>query len=175
MTTLDTTDWPPFEITYRRHAPRVYRFCLSRVTDPDAAEELTADTFAHAYAAYSRFSGDEEGIWPWLLRIARNAVIDHHRRRGRRRAIADRYLAPTGTDLVDPVSVERRVIARDDLRTLGRCLARLADRDRQLIGLRVGGAGAAEIGRVLGMSPHAATVATGRALARLRHDFDGLS
>jgi DNA-directed RNA polymerase specialized sigma24 family protein len=69
---------------------------------------------------------------------------------------------------VDPVSVERRVIARDDLRAVSRCLAGLSERDRQLIVLRVNGAGAVEMGARLGISPHAATVASGRALTRLR-------
>jgi RNA polymerase sigma-70 factor (ECF subfamily) len=178
VTQLEATGWPPFETTYRRHARRIYRFCLSQVTDPYAAEELTADTFASACAAYSRLTGNADGsidgIGPWLLRIARNTVIDHHRRRGRRRAIADRFLRPAAgeREAVDPISVERRVIAREDLRAVGRCLAGLSERDRRLIALRLAGVSAAEIGRTLGISPHAATVATGRAITRLRHDFD---
>lgn len=168
MTQPKATRWPPFETIYRRYARRIHLYCLAKVTDPHTAEELTAEIFASAYAAYARAVGDPEGIGPWLLRIARNTVIDHHRRRGRRRAIADRFLRPVATEPVDPGSVERRVIARDDLRAVGRCLAGLSDRDRQLILLRVNGAGATEIGARLGITPHAATVASGRALTRLR-------
>lgn len=175
MTQAQATGWPPFETTYRRHLRRIYLYCLARVTDPYAAEELTAEVFTSAYAAYDRGNGDPAGIGPWLLRIARNTVIDHHRRRGRRRAIVDRFLRPPATEPVDPVSVERRVIARDDLRTVGRCLAGLSDRDRQLILLRVDGACAAEIGARLGITAHAATVASGRAVTRLRSQLPARS
>jgi RNA polymerase sigma-70 factor (ECF subfamily) len=158
-----------FDAIYRTHRRRVYRFCLARVTDPYTAEELTAEVFASAYAAYPRLVVDEvAGIGPWLTRIARNTVIDHHRRRGRRQAIADRYLT---SGEAESASVERRVLAREEIRTLGRCLAELSERDRQLIALRVNGTSGAAAGQLLGLSPHAATVASGRALSRLRAEF----
>ncbi|WP_163509781.1 RNA polymerase sigma factor [Fodinicola acaciae] len=157
-----------FDAIYRGYRRQIYRFCLARVTDPHAAEELTAEIFASAYAAYERLVVDDAtAIAPWLVRIARNAVIDHHRRRGRRQAIADRF--PLADDRLE--SVERHVLAREDIRMLGRCLAALSDRDRRLIALRLSGASGADVGELLGLSAHAATVASGRALSRLRVEF----
>jgi RNA polymerase sigma factor (sigma-70 family) len=163
------TERPAFDTIYRTHCRQVYRFCLARVTDPYAAEELAAEVFASAYAAYPRLVVDEiVGIGPWLTRIARNTVIDHHRRRGRRQAIADRYLP---SHEPESASVERQVLAREEIRTLGRCLSELSERDQQLIALRISGTTGAAAGQLLGLSPHAATVASGRALSRLRAEF----
>jgi len=44
------------------------------------AEDLTAETFMRAWQARTRFTGDWDAATGWLLRIARNLVIDHQRR-----------------------------------------------------------------------------------------------
>ena len=44
-------------------------------------EDLTANTFTRAWKARSRFNGDPSAAIGWLLKIARNLVIDDYRRR----------------------------------------------------------------------------------------------
>ncbi|MCA1655641.1 MAG: hypothetical protein LC635_04185 [Pseudonocardiaceae bacterium] len=43
---------PSFEQVYRTHAARVYRYCLSQVSNRGDAEDLAADVFAGAFHAY---------------------------------------------------------------------------------------------------------------------------
>lgn len=43
-------------------------------------EDLTAETFIRAWQARTKFAGDGNAATGWLLRIARNLVIDHQRR-----------------------------------------------------------------------------------------------
>ena len=65
--------------------------------------------------------------------------------------------------------MESQVVLRDELRQAIDAIGRLSSRDRVLVGLRLASElPYAEIGQVLGMSEHAATVATRRAVARLR-------
>lgn len=157
----------PFEDVYRAQAARVYRFCLSQVRDRADAEDVAAEVFVSAFAAYDRAPPPADRVQAWLIRIARNATVDHVRR-SRRRAVLDVVVRGSAgrEELPD---VETAVLARDELRfVLGR-MGRLAPRDRTLVGLRVAaGLSYAEIGSVLDLSEHAATVATHRALARLR-------
>ena len=68
---------------YQRHVDRVYSYIVFRVRDESLAEDLTQDVFFQAIRALDGF--DWRGaVAPWLLRIARNTVIDHWRRSARR-------------------------------------------------------------------------------------------
>jgi RNA polymerase sigma-70 factor (ECF subfamily) len=157
-----------FEQVYREHVASVYRFCLSLVRDPVEAEDVAAEVFLSALAAYERTRPDADDVRPWLLRIARNEVVDRERRRRRRTRLLDRFFS--GVSEVDPsVNVEAQVVVREELRDVLGVMKRLSSRDRQLVGLRLAAdLPYAEIGAVLGMTEHAATVATRRALQRLR-------
>jgi RNA polymerase sigma factor (sigma-70 family) len=157
----------PFEEVYRAHLARLYLFCLSQVRNPADAEDLTAEAFASAFAAYERACPPPDRVLPWLLTIARNAVIDHYRSAGRRatlRAVLDRH-----AEREAPPDVESAVLRNDEIRGLLVTMRSLRQRDRQLVGLRVAAdLSYAEIGAVVGLSEHAATVATRRAVSRLR-------
>src|SRR4051794_36513349 len=43
---------PAFEQVYRDHATRIYRYCLSQLGNASDAEDLAAEVFAAAFAAY---------------------------------------------------------------------------------------------------------------------------
>lgn len=163
---------PPFEQVYRKHAARVFRYCLSQVGNVFDAEDIAAEVFAAAFAGYRAARSNNGAVLPWLLRIAHNEIIDHRRKRTRRAALLVRFFGGA-TDIDMSADVEREVVLRDELcRALG-TMRQLSERDRKLIGLRIAAdLPYAEIGGVLGLSEHAATVATRRALARLRRRLE---
>jgi RNA polymerase sigma-70 factor (ECF subfamily) len=110
-------------------------------------------------------------VLPWLLRIARNGVIDHRRRHSRRAAVVDRYFG-SATE-ADPVDVVDEVVLRDEVRRVIAAMRLLSDKDRAVLGLRIAaGLPHAEVAEVLGVSEHAATMAARRALARLRRHLE---
>jgi len=47
----------------------------------EEVEDLTSETFTRAWKSRNKFSGDEHDALCWLFTIARNLVIDVHRRR----------------------------------------------------------------------------------------------
>jgi RNA polymerase sigma-70 factor, ECF subfamily len=174
--------WSPAEVgaltfdeVYREHAARVYRFCLSQLRNPTEAEDVAAEVFVSALAAYDRTRPSPEDVQPWLLRIARNEIIDRERHRRRWSTLFGKFFADQGeTD--HGVNVEAEVVIRDELRHVLAVMERLSPRDRELVGLRLAAdLPFAEIGRVTGMTEHAATVATRRALQRLRDHLGGRS
>lgn len=76
-------DAEAFGRLYELYVDRVYGFVRFRVRDRSLAEDLTQEVFIQAMRGLGSF--DWRGsLAPWLLRIARNAVVDHWRRRGRR-------------------------------------------------------------------------------------------
>jgi RNA polymerase sigma factor (sigma-70 family) len=132
--------------------------------DAVQAEDLAADVFAAAFAAYDRSRPDPDGVRSWLFRIARNAAIDRIRRRGvQLRWLRSLRFDPGGT------GVEETAELRAEVRQVTEAVQRLRKRDRLLVGMRVaGGLGYADIGRAMGMRENAARMATQRALQRLR-------
>jgi RNA polymerase sigma-70 factor (ECF subfamily) len=164
-----------FEQVYREHSSLVYRFCLSLVRDPAEAEDVAAEVFVSALASYERTLPGPGEVRPWLLRIARNEVIDRDRRRRRRSVLLARFFS--GRSEADPqINIEAQVLVRDELRGVLDAMRRLSARDRQLVGLRLAAdLPYAEIAEVLGMSEHAVTVATRRALQKLRDHLGGRS
>lgn len=74
-------DLRAFGSLYRRHMPRVYDYLRARGATPEDAADLTALTFERAMTHLDGYRANHSGVLPWLLRIARNAWIDQHRRR----------------------------------------------------------------------------------------------
>ncbi len=133
-----------FGLLYETHRLAVYRYLRSRTATEDDALDLAADTFERAFGSLGSFRRRDGGVQAWLLRIARNAAIDAHRRK--RRTVD---LAEAGPHLVRVTAEAERVDhERSEIQDL---VARLPDDQREAIRLRyAGGLTAREIGRVLG-------------------------
>lgn len=123
-TTLST------EALYRRHAERVWRYCLHFLRRPADAEDALQQTFLQAHRALAR-GVEPESEAAWLLAIARNVCLtraDTQRRRGRAELAED----PRLLDLVGAADAVAEGIS-DDVRA---AFARLPERQRQALFLR---------------------------------------
>jgi RNA polymerase sigma-70 factor (ECF subfamily) len=82
LLTAARSDASAFRAFYERYADRVYGYHLRRVREPQAAYDLTAETFARAWLARGRFRDRVGGSGgPWLFAIARNVLVGSVRRR----------------------------------------------------------------------------------------------
>jgi RNA polymerase sigma-70 factor (ECF subfamily) len=167
----DVAGLPAFEEVYRLHAPRIYRFCLSQLRNPDDAEDVVADVFLSAWSAYQRTPPNPAALPTWLVRIARNAIIDRRRHERRWSALWARLFHG---DERAPVEVEQLAMVREETRQVIASMGRLAPRDRLVLGLRLAAdLTHAQVGDLLGISEHAATVSYHRAFQRLRRQHEG--
>ena len=120
-----------FARVYEEHVWRVYGFIAYRLRDRDLAEDLTQATFERALRAWSRFDPRRASEITWLIAIARNLLIDHHRRdRSDRVEEIDERVLPS---VAGP---EQRLAASPEL---VEALSRLGERDREVLALRFGG------------------------------------
>jgi RNA polymerase sigma-70 factor (ECF subfamily) len=157
-------DESPFDIgfgsLYRTEAPVVLRYLQASVGSFAQAEDLCAETFLRAWKAWPKFSGEPDEGRPWLLRIARNLLIDADRRARLIRFFPLRYEDSSKDDATASVAVDRL--------QLERALRLMPKADRDLLALRAAGLSHAEIALVQGRSEHAVKMAWHRALERLR-------
>ncbi len=103
---VDATGRSNFLALYDDAAPQVYRY-LFRMCAGSAtlAEDLTQETFLTALGRFGDGRGGEVSI-PWLMVVARNKLLEHHRRVGRE----DRRLKLVfSRDTERPSTVERTV------------------------------------------------------------------
>lgn len=86
-----------FQSIYEAHAPDVRRLALYITRSPDAAAEITSETFLRAWTG--RLSIRTETAKAYLLAIARNLAIDHLRRPAPPVPIEDHHAVspPAGT------------------------------------------------------------------------------
>jgi RNA polymerase sigma-70 factor (ECF subfamily) len=65
---------------FDEHAREILRFLARRTSDPEAAVDMLAETFAAAFEGRERFRGtDDHSERAWLFAIARNQLADHFR------------------------------------------------------------------------------------------------
>jgi len=105
---------------FDRHFGDVYGYVAFRVGGGgDEAAEVTQQVFAAAAAAL-RTLREAESARGWLLRIARNKVIDHYRRRGRIEHVPLSSAAGSTAALEDTERIDRALLVGEVMRRLPR-------------------------------------------------------
>ncbi|HEY8761918.1 MAG TPA: sigma-70 family RNA polymerase sigma factor [Candidatus Dormibacteraeota bacterium] len=159
---------PEFEDLYREFLPRIYGYALAQLRDAAEAEDVTAQVFVNAFRAYDRFEPTAATPAAWLFRIARNVILDLHRRAG----VRDRVEQEVGRSLgagPDPSEVAEDRILFAELLVAVR---RLPDRQREVVALRHrSDLTFLEIGDLMDCSEDAAKMLYHRALKALRGEL----
>jgi RNA polymerase sigma-70 factor, ECF subfamily len=160
------SDHDAFGLLYERHRLAVYRYLRTRTRSDDDAGELTAVVFERALQAIPRYRPSGGGFVAWLIRIARNAAVDSHRRA----ATAPLDIAVSEARATS--GPEERVLADEAHSSLLAAVAGLAPIQREAIVLRyAAGLTAREIGEVIGRTDQATQKLLTRALATIRETY----
>lgn len=72
-----------WEQLVRLYSRRVYNLAYRFVSRHEQAEDLTQDVFLRIYRSLDQYNPEVGDLSNWLLRLARNLVIDDYRRRRR--------------------------------------------------------------------------------------------
>jgi len=149
-----------FAQVYERHARDIYRFSVYLSGDVHVAEEVTAETFARAWASRDRVRLGS--VKAYLLMIARNLIRDTHRAPAVSSLPGDTAVADQAADQ------ERAAHARQEWRTVQRALAGLPEVDRAILLMAtMEGLSHQEIAESVGLSVTAVKVRIHRARVRL--------
>jgi RNA polymerase sigma-70 factor (ECF subfamily) len=124
-----------WEALVRQYQSRVFGIAYTYVGNREEARDLAQDVFVRVYERLAACR-DAERFPAWLARIARNASLDHLRRRGARPPLQD-VPAETVRGLSDPgPTPEDLWLADGQKRLVHRALQRLSAISREIILLR---------------------------------------
>ncbi|MGZ4132609.1 MAG: RNA polymerase sigma factor [Actinomycetota bacterium] len=166
----DSRDEPAaFVELYRRHAEDLLRYFARRTLDPETAAELTAETFAEAFASRGNYRDTGANGVAWLYGIARHQLSRFFRAGRVARTARMRMGLPTRE--VSPDDFERieDLVDFAPLRAaLAEALETLAEDQREALRLRViDGLSYAEVAARLECAEPAARQRVSRGLRRM--------
>ena len=155
-------DSEAFQTLYESHLDTIYRYVYYKVGNGQLAEDLTQHIFMKAWEAINRYQWRELPFQHWLLRLARNTVIDHYR-----------STKPANASLLDPigdgVDPEEELAQSEMIQTLQEAVRQLPDEQREVIVLRfIEQMPHADVALHLGKSAATVRVIQHRALQALR-------
>ncbi len=155
-------DSEAFQTLYESHLDTIYRYVYYKVGNGQLAEDLTQHIFMKAWEAINRYQWRELPFQHWLLRLARNTVIDHYR-----------STKPANATLLDPIGEgidpEEELAQSEMIRTLQEAVRQLPDEQREVIVLRfIEQMPHADVALHLGKSAATVRVIQHRALQALR-------
>ena len=146
----------------------IYRYVVFRVRRREDAEDLTQVVFERIVTALPRYRHDGKPFAAWAFRIARNAVIDHHRR--------TRQMEPLDVvaESSDGAGLDAITLREEELRELRAAIRRLTPDQREALILRyAAGLSADEAAQVMGRRAGTIRGLTFRAIEALRRQLGG--
>ena len=162
-------DEAALEALYQTYYPKIYNYAFLQMGDVQAAEDLASDVMLKMIESLHTYRLKGLPFGAWVYRIARNRLIDLHRRR-RRRGEVD--LSETlDSSLANPQVLAERALERGQLQV---ALKHLTDEQRQVIVLKfIQGFDNRSVGRIMGRSEGAIKSLQHRAMASLRRVLYG--
>lgn len=149
---------------YETYYPKIYNYSFMQLGDVHAAEDLASDVMLKMIESIHSYKFRGLPFGAWVFRIARNRLIDLHRRRKRRGEVD---LSETlSTALANPQALAERALERGQLQV---ALKHLTDEQRQVIVLKfIEGFDNRSVGKIMGRSEGAIKSLQHRALGALR-------
>jgi RNA polymerase sigma-70 factor, ECF subfamily len=162
-------DQAAFAELYDQYLTAVYRYVYYRTGHRTDAEDLTEQVFLQAWAAIERFRWQGRPFLAWLYTVARNVVIDWHRRAADTQSLddADRPLDVENTSAAEELS---RWIDAD---LLANAIKRLTPEQQQVITLKfLDGFDTARVAQIMDKREGTVRALQLRALQSLRRELE---
>ncbi|HKV83129.1 MAG TPA: sigma-70 family RNA polymerase sigma factor [Ktedonobacterales bacterium] len=160
-----------FDALYGRYVTRVYRYARAHTAGDEDAADLTQQVFLRALDALPRYRAGPAPFGGWLFRIARNTVVDAHRRRTSPRITLDAL--PEALHPHADHEPEATLLRAEALSRLRELVAALDAEKRELLALRFAARlSSPAIAAVVGKSPAAVQKQLTRILHALKEQYN---
>jgi RNA polymerase sigma-70 factor (ECF subfamily) len=162
-------DAEAFGQLYELTVDRIYRYIYFRVSNDEAAEDLTSKVFLKAWEHLPHFRMGSVPFIAWLYTISHNMVIDYYRVTKPSTALDEALNLPDDHPLPD-AETERRA----DIQMLRRAILQLTPEQQHVVTMKLlNGMSTEEVAARLRKSPGAIRAVQMRALQALAKIYEG--
>jgi RNA polymerase sigma-70 factor (ECF subfamily) len=148
-----------FKAFYRKHRDRLFAYLMRSTGDYYLASDILQESFTRYLEKYSKL-GQNPAL---LYTIARNAIVDGHRKKTRDTQLADEHEQSRHNP-------ETHMMVREDYRRVLAAMQQLEPEERQILSLVVSSSlSYREIARINGTSEANIKVRVHRARVKLKH------
>ncbi|MBW2250618.1 MAG: sigma-70 family RNA polymerase sigma factor [Deltaproteobacteria bacterium] len=160
-------DFSAFQILYKRHKRRLMGYLITKLKDQDEAEDVFQSVFVKLHVGRFNYKEDIPFL-PWIFTIARNAMIDHIRKKETYKkhiSVDTEYISSSAAeDKSEPLSIGAAISE----------FSSLSDSQRQALELRFNdGLSFEDIGKHMKITPSNARQIASRAVRALRNLITG--
>lgn len=153
---------------YQRYAPAIFAYLLRNVASREDAEDLLLDVFLAVLEKRLSADLDETRLTAWIWTVARNKVVDYHRR-SKHRSHKELHTVKNALYENEEQAPEQMALKNEEYQKLHTALRELPEFQRDIVLLRFGhGLSCGEIATVLQKSEGAIRMALHRTLKLLR-------
>jgi RNA polymerase sigma-70 factor (ECF subfamily) len=118
-----------FSQIYDQYIEKIYRFVYLKVNSQETAEDITSKVFLKGWEAFQAPKEEIENPGAFLYQIARNAVVDHYREKGRSKVVS----ADDSPEIADPgTSAQDKAILSADISIIRKGIEKLEGRTRHI-------------------------------------------
>ncbi|MDO8529982.1 MAG: sigma-70 family RNA polymerase sigma factor [bacterium] len=158
-----------FGLIYDQYIEKIYRFVYVKVNSQEVAEDITSKVFLKGWEAFQ--NGREPILNPsaFLYQIARNAVVDHYREKGKAKMVSPDNV-PQVPD--SEVNIHEKALVNSDIEAIKASIQNLKKEYQDvLIWHYLEDMPIAQIAEILDKPPGTVRVMLHRGLNSLRDEF----
>lgn len=156
-------DTVAFDEIYKSVYAPVYRFILMRLKSRDEADDVTQEVFIKFFKSIGSYES-RGSMLPYLFTVARNAVIDHLRKR--RPDYDDEALMRVASG--DPTAEQTAILGQEVAQVM-RLMSQLSEAEEAAIKLKhIDGLPTTEVAELLGKTEEAVRQLLSRGIRQLR-------
>jgi len=119
-----------FSLIYDQYIDKIYRFVYLKVNSQEIAEDITSKVFTKGWEAFQNSKEEIKNPGAFLYQIARNAVVDHYREKGRAKVVS----VDVSSEIVDPMeNAYDKAILSTDINTIKKGIQKLKKEHQDII------------------------------------------
>lgn len=159
-----------FAAIYDHYFSRVYNYVRYRISNPQIADDVTAQVFEKAFAHLKRYDPQRAPFGAWLFAIARNAVNDTLRQHQKRALLSLNIAVQQPSSGPTP---EQALLKQEARHRLLQAVGKLGERERDIIALKfASGLSNRRIAELTGLTESNVGVILYRTMKRLRVELE---
>ena len=119
-----------FSRIYDQYIDKIYRFVYLKVNSQEIAEDIVSKVFLKGWEAFQSPKEEIKNQGAFLYQIARNAVVDHYREKGRTKIIS----ADASPQIADPgQNAQDSAILSADINAIKKAIKKLKKEHQDII------------------------------------------